>query len=484
MAQEEPPLQEQLTIEEPLPTTLPELDISFEEEEPPNLPIIIPEQEDPTEPLPLPVDIPLDGLFEEISEVPAPTLAPAEETTPPLAPVALSVEVDRYILMQGEQAMLSVSAADTGRALPNDARLTLTLPSQLRIVGDAEAIKVWTYNADTLASPVHHTLTVEVNPTAAGALPAVVEILLEATIKGYETQRERWVLGIIGTNKESAQRQTTQSPNGTVLDASNLTLLIPADAAPAGVKLEYTPLITATEQASTVEEPSIPLSTSVQLSSSVAATEDSSLYIPSLAQSSEIAASAEVPSEAAPIEQREIHTSSIETIEDNGLSVYRTWNLAAEGLAVSRTTDAQPGDIDELAPAHPSFAEAVLMVVEVADLVEAGVDMSMVTLWTRPDAKQPWRRVFGASYDSERQVWVARLTHFSDFAIGINPSSSGELLPSMKGFSSDRNTGAATVHYPINAPSGLGGLNPNLSLTYSSQSVDDTRFALLTRVLR
>jgi RHS repeat-associated protein len=53
------------------------------------------------------------------------------------------------------------------------------------------------------------------------------------------------------------------------------------------------------------------------------------------------------------------------------------------------------------------------------------------------------------------------------------------VLPSIKGFSSDAQNGTASVSYPINLPSGLGGLTPSLTLSYSSAAVDNMFVGLI-----
>ncbi len=59
--------------------------------------------------------------------------------------------------------------------------------------------------------------------------------------------------------------------------------------------------------------------------------------------------------------------------------------------------------------------------------------------------------------------------------------SQGYDLPSVKNFSSDDFTGTATVSYPINLPTGMAGLTPSLSLSYSSASVDDLLVGVKTK---
>ncbi len=59
---------------------------------------------------------------------------------------------------------------------------------------------------------------------------------------------------------------------------------------------------------------------------------------------------------------------------------------------------------------------------------------------------------------------------------GANEAEIGKwVVPSINGFASDAFTGAATVSYPIQLPAGIRGLQPNLSLHYSSSTVDDAR---------
>ncbi|RIK46104.1 MAG: hypothetical protein DCC57_15840, partial [Chloroflexi bacterium] len=93
-------------------------------------------------------------------------------------------------------------------------------------------------------------------------------------------------------------------------------------------------------------------------------------------------------------------------------------------------------------------------------------------LWTRETSDDEWL-IEEATYDADQQHYVARLTHFSGAAIGDGLSARGEILPTLTLFATDRGAGAATVRYPIEAPTGLGGQSPELALTYSSSAVDD-----------
>ncbi|MCX6048527.1 MAG: hypothetical protein NT075_25770, partial [Chloroflexi bacterium] len=115
--------------------------------------------------------------------------------------------------------------------------------------------------------------------------------------------------------------------------------------------------------------------------------------------------------------------------------------------------------------------EEVMVAVSAARLVAQGLNPQTLNLWTRPDASHLWTRV-QSEYDPEAQVFKAWLPHFSEFSLGQGLVNA-EVLPSVKGFTSDRVTGGATIQYPIETPKGLGSLAPDLSFSYSSVSMDD-----------
>jgi hypothetical protein len=140
----------------------------------------------------------------------------------------------------------------------------------------------------------------------------------------------------------------------------------------------------------------------------------------------------------------------------DGVQVYQQWefNAIRAGQPITR------------------FAEAMLLLIDAQWLVDAGLNPAELDLWTRETADDEWV-IEEATYDAERQQYVARLAHFSGAAIGDGLSARGEILPTLTLFATDRGTGAATVRYPIEAPAGLGGQSPVLALTYSSSAVDD-----------
>ena len=155
-------------------------------------------------------------------------------------------------------------------------------------------------------------------------------------------------------------------------------------------------------------------------------------------------------------------------LAEDGLDIYQKWQLDA----VHSTA------------AVESFSDSVLLLVATDWLDAEGIDPLALTLWTRPDETAEWERI-PALYDAQKELLVAELAHFSQFAMmdGTGPGDltnelpvSGEILPSIRGFTSDLSTGAANLSYPIEVPTGLGGLAPSLSLSYSSMVIDEMQY--------
>ncbi|MBM3282901.1 hypothetical protein FJY90_01480 [Candidatus Gottesmanbacteria bacterium] len=57
------------------------------------------------------------------------------------------------------------------------------------------------------------------------------------------------------------------------------------------------------------------------------------------------------------------------------------------------------------------------------------------------------------------------------------PTETNVRLPGIQMYQSDVFTGSATISYPIETPAGAGGLAPNISLNYSSSSIENLRLA-------
>lgn len=463
--QEEPPIEEPPIIDgDGAPLDLP-----------------IPEAAVPVAPDEAPVEVPLDGLFLDglFDEFPSMEGEPSpqlhEIVDLPSTPVDLIVELDRYLLTSGEEAVLSVRADRVPDVtLDADVQIHLTLPLQLKVVGSETPALAWTLPAAAPEESLAVTYTVAIDPAYTVAA-SVVEIRLSAAAADHESWQERWVVGLIAAQDATAPvtepEVAVHATEGAVLQTPGVTLLVPAGAAAAGASLEYAPLYMG-----------VPAAVTVPISEANAVPPVSVLNLPFVQNGSSHAAVAQTIEEPPPVEEQTPPDEaapadeplaagidpSIPYEEDNGVAFYRTWHLSAD-IQVSAADGEEPAE-------HPQFETPVLMVVDVADLVAQGLDMELVQLWTRPDASFDWRPV-RAHYDTKRLAWVAWLDHFSDFGLGIAPSATGDLLPSVRGASSDLQTGAATFSYPIRTPTGMGGLNPNLSFNYSSGVVDEIYLA-------
>ncbi|MEZ4736337.1 MAG: RHS repeat-associated core domain-containing protein [Caldilineaceae bacterium] len=141
---------------------------------------------------------------------------------------------------------------------------------------------------------------------------------------------------------------------------------------------------------------------------------------------------------------------------DHNVDAYRLWQLDAT----------QGGDQVE------ALGGEVLVQVSIKKLVKAGVDPASLALWTREGEEGRWTPV-PTVYDAKHARLQAWLPHFSQFGLGAGLQQSGDMLPSVKAFTVDQLNGGAVVNIGLETPKGLGGMSPNLSLSYSSITLDD-----------
>ena len=94
----------------------------------------------------------------------------------------------------------------------------------------------------------------------------------------------------------------------------------------------------------------------------------------------------------------------------------------------------------------------------------------------REETGEPWTPL-QARYDDDAHVLRAWLPHFSQFGLGEGLTPSGDQLPNVEAFTADILSGGASASVPFETPAGLGGLKPNLGLSYSSVTMDDLYLA-------
>lgn len=74
--------------------------------------------------------------------------------------------------------------------------------------------------------------------------------------------------------------------------------------------------------------------------------------------------------------------------------------------------------------------------------------------------------------DPLQRVASAQVDHFTPFQLSSGLSPSAAFVPSLQGWQASLFTGGASYSYPMTVPSGAGNLAPDLTLAYSSDSVD------------
>ncbi len=99
-----------------------------------------------------------------------------------------------------------------------------------------------------------------------------------------------------------------------------------------------------------------------------------------------------------------------------------------------------------------------------------------LTLFWFDETAQRWVPL-PTTVDQATRTATAMVDHFSPFQLADGSSPSTTFIPSLQGWQVSQLTGAATYGFPIDVPTGAGGLKPQLNLSYSSASSDGTALA-------
>ena len=424
---------------------------------------------------PVPSEQPVDeGATDEI----LPPVMPAEPGAEliPTLPAGVTLTLDQPLLVVGEKVALTIQVNSDFTEEVKEVSLTLTLPPGTQTDQGERGELKWLLPALPKQEPVVQTLALLVDADAVAAEGGLLNLNARLQAPGYQTSDWSIPLGV-ATDRGTADAVVEQrhGKDGFVLQDGTgfLTLLAPATAVTAGTTVRYTELYRWEKAAGDQEtrdqetrDQEVPDETPVEivpgagvtattaLSQTKVATESvqistaatSRLFLPVVTGGNGVAAAAAVA--VAPVDLPP-------TRDDGGVQLYYHWAFDAEQADTKIS----------------QFDEALQLSLSLTKLVEAGVDPTILELWTRESEKAAWT-VVRSTYDAKSQRLTAYLPHFTQFGLGAGLSHHGEILPSTVGFATDRLTGSASVQHPIETPSGVGGLNPNLSFSYSSMASD------------
>jgi RHS repeat-associated protein len=103
---------------------------------------------------------------------------------------------------------------------------------------------------------------------------------------------------------------------------------------------------------------------------------------------------------------------------------------------------------------------------------EAGLNPEELSLAVWDKEQEAWQYL-STQVDHEQQLLTAQTTRMSVMAGGYIKLPSDDYMPALQQFQEiDLYTGGSSASYPIQVPAGRGGLAPQLSLSYSSGSID------------
>src|SRR5258706_709761 len=123
-------------------------------------------------------------------------------------------------------------------------------------------------------------------------------------------------------------------------------------------------------------------------------------------------------------------------------------------------------------PELHQFPAEIYIDVDYSDLDLAGKSELDLMLYYYDTTLQEWVTL-PSHADPKTKTLHAYTTHFTVFDVGGNNFQASH-LPSVDAFQVSQFTGAGSYSLPIEVPAGPGGLQPNLSLNYNSQVIDQS----------
>lgn len=116
------------------------------------------------------------------------------------------------------------------------------------------------------------------------------------------------------------------------------------------------------------------------------------------------------------------------------------------------------------------FDREIEIEVSYSDLnIPEGNEGSLYLYWYNPEIKE-WEAL-PSSINPETKKLKGVTSHFSVFDVGVNNWQASR-TPTVDGFQVSEFSGAASYSLPIEVPASPAGLSPNVSLSYSSQVID------------
>jgi len=353
------------------------------------------------------------------------TIVPSQEIIASGERITVTVRVQRSLLpiVSGLTLSVTLPAALT---LLSDAPLQMTLPQTESGIDFTQTYEVML--ADGYVPPADGAvLTLQADISRENALQPVVATAL---------------LGVAPAQTPAADAEMAQAIHdefGTVLrnPKEDITLLIEPNVAASGTEFQYTKVYRWDEA-----DASTPITQTTPGSNQ--------LYFPLMSINASGGATSIVKAADA--------TDVPIALNVDGVSFYYLWdaNATLDGVTITQ------------------FPDEIRVVVDVSTLAATGINFAGLRVWTRETDTEEWDYI-KTIYDPVAQTVTAWIDHFSEFGLGEGLSRDGELLPNMSGFNTDLFSGSMGFSQPINTPSGTGGLNPGLSLSYSSAGIEEAK---------